>query len=1148
MRRHMSKTRRKTTGGDAMGTKRNLALCALLALALFLPASTFGVARPGEAVRTQQFDLVPGWNAIYLQVDVGSTCGGTKEAIACSSNDDCPSADCRSVTPTSVLAGIPLRAVWTRASLTGGSEFILDPSEGLQNQPGWLVYIPETRDEAFLTSLFALPANRAYLVNLEGSAPVTLSVTGRPVTPAIRWEANAFTLTGFPVDPDNPPTFADFFDSAPAHAGQPVYRLLADGHWQRITAPNAEQINEGEAYWVYATGGSDFVSPLRVKAPSSRGLDFGTQITQELLEFQNLSDHAVNIHVSEVTDPDDLPLSCGRIDTTSPQGEGLGLMEWPNLDAVWLPADAGAPQSLIVAVRRSELLTPLASMVEVKDGFGTRWLLATEAAPATSGAAPAQDRRRGTTATGGGGASSPFAGLWLGSATIDKVSEVRVDPNSPVSTRGRAGTCAGGVNGGGSCASDADCPGTCGDPNSISLGKVCLAGANVGMDCTADGDCPGSTCIPQGKACNGGMCLSGTNAGDACQADSDCPGSTCYGRLGACEKNQCPGSACVRAKECNGGANAGAPCEAHTCVDSECVLVLRCEGGNRVDQSCSPAGTSPDCPGSLCVQAPRCAGGPLTGLECTISSDNECPNGRCQETSTSHCLGDPNQSCDRHDCPGAECVPAGACAAGNAAGRTCVEDADCPGSMCNTGLRCTGGLNGGAQCTAGADCPFSCLTGSEGSDLTLRLLIHVDSGGTAHLLKQVTLMSRVNGDESEPVLVTDDELIPSLRGIALRDGVPVGKRFSAPAFAFAGNELLLQDGPFGVPGQTLKGEIVLDRELPTNPFRHKFHPDHDNRDALGRFGVCENNRDRACLVDDCPDGDCLAARNRCLDVAGSLMDPNSTVECQHDCPLSTCEDSYKCNRGQNAGASCNPADPNASCPGADCVQEGTCTGGSNRDQGCILDDCPNSRCVVQLACDQGSRNGQSCTQTNFCGTGTCDAVTGLCVDGNNAGKACECPGGDCVDASYCANDPNSACTGHDCPSSTCDFGGLAKRCASGVNRAKLCVNNDCPDGTCEEVGTCSNDVNKLCRQDDCPGSSCLRVEEAYAIRRDIRLEFLADDPTPGRSGADADPDWGANAVGGTYRETISGLHQKPIEVQGIFRLQRASTADTLNEE
>jgi hypothetical protein len=170
------------------------------------------------------------------------------------------------------------------------------------------------------------------------------------------------------------------------------------------------------------------------------------------------------------------------------------------------------------------------------------------------------------------------------------------------------------------------------------------------------------------------------------------------------------------------------------------------------------------------------------------------------------------------------------------------------------------------------------------------------------------------------------------------------------------------------------------------------------------------------------------------------------------------------------------------------------------------------------------------------------------VGGANDGQACNCPGGTCVDASYCADDPNSECQGHDCPNSTCDFTAEAKRCASGASRAQLCENNDCPDGTCEEVGTCSDDPAELCRQDDCPDSSCLRVDEAFEIVRDIEFAFLADDPTPGASGADGDPEWGANAVGGTYTETISGLHREPIVVQGFFRLQRASTVDTLNEE
>jgi hypothetical protein len=82
------------------------------------------------------------------------------------------------------------------------------------------------------------------------------------------------------------------------------------------------------------------------------------------------------------------------------------------------------------------------------------------------------------------------------------------------------------------------------------------------------------------------------------------------------------------------------------------------------------------------------------------------------------------------------------------------------------------------------------------------------------------------------VLVTDDRLISRFQGATLRDGVPVGRRISSVGFDFDGgtNNCLPLAGSFAT-GSSLTGTIVLSPDFPTNPFRHKYHPDHDNLDA-----------------------------------------------------------------------------------------------------------------------------------------------------------------------------------------------------------------------------------------------------------------------------------------------------------------------------
>lgn len=125
----------------------------------------------------------------------------------------------------------------------------------------------------------------------------------------------------------------------------------------------------------------------------------------------------------------------------------------------------------------------------------------------------------------------------------------------------------------------------------------------------------------------------------------------------------------------------------------------------------------------------------------------------------------------------------------------------------------------------------------------LRLLVHVDATGQARLLKEVIQLwedgtyrrqpdgTRVVDVPGRYVLVTDDALLGEFSGAGLRDGVPVGHRLSSVGLEFdggAGNALLME-GVFA-PGAKLKASLLQEGDAPTNPFKHQYHPDHDNLD------------------------------------------------------------------------------------------------------------------------------------------------------------------------------------------------------------------------------------------------------------------------------------------------------------------------------
>jgi hypothetical protein len=127
------------------------------------------------------------------------------------------------------------------------------------------------------------------------------------------------------------------------------------------------------------------------------------------------------------------------------------------------------------------------------------------------------------------------------------------------------------------------------------------------------------------------------------------------------------------------------------------------------------------------------------------------------------------------------------------------------------------------------------------SDFNMRVILHVDPSGKARLLKEVVQMWRdgtykplpdgtLTVDKPGiPVLVTRDALLSQFKGVTLREGTDVGRRMGSIGSDFDGqgtNDMALS-GLFN-PGNVLTGEILLRPDYPLNPFRHKYHPDHDN--------------------------------------------------------------------------------------------------------------------------------------------------------------------------------------------------------------------------------------------------------------------------------------------------------------------------------
>ena len=320
--------------------QRSLSLCAAALVILF------AVSTGALAATTQNITLRPGWNAVYLEVQPEVR------------------------TPAEVFKNLPVESVWTWFERTTSIEFIRNPSEGLWAQPGWSVYTTAS-DKAAAINLFAIFANRAYLIKLGGTQAVTWTVTGTPATDKTVWISDSFNLVGFHVNPSNAPSFDTYFSPSANHKGQLLYRLSPLGKWEPVATPAVTAINSGEAYWVYCNGASTYQGPLSVPFLGTE-LDFGTTAVLKSVAIANNSAAARNVTIK--FQPSGNWFTYQSYNTTS------GLMEYLTLDTVTRQLAAGRQNNLWLAVRR-ELLPSGTSRgtLEITDDIGSRFMIQVKA-------------------------------------------------------------------------------------------------------------------------------------------------------------------------------------------------------------------------------------------------------------------------------------------------------------------------------------------------------------------------------------------------------------------------------------------------------------------------------------------------------------------------------------------------------------------------------------------------------------------------------------------------------------------------------------------------------------------------------------------------------------------------------------------------
>lgn len=368
----------------------NLLTKMILVAAMILSFSSAAIS--AVANMQQTFELKPGWNAIYVELEPNEN------------------------RIENIFSGIPIKSVWRWIPDQLGGDFIQDPAEGLLSVDGWFGYFPEPRPEAFLTNLFTLSGNTAYLVYLDDVTNRSFTVSGKPVYKGINWRSNGFTLTGLPVQPDSEPSFADYFSLSQQHANQPIYRLNSSGVWEQITNPLTTVINSGEAYWIYTEGNSNYNGLIDIKLQQGESLEYRTFFNELDFMLSNTSDVTNFVRIDRVGGVS-MPMKFLNVDSET------GEEAWPNLpESLVLELAPGEDRVVKFAADRANFTEErMEQIFTISNEQGARFLLHAGANTIQPLALPTRNMlKRGITEV-----PMPEAGLWAGTVQVLGVSEAQ---------------------------------------------------------------------------------------------------------------------------------------------------------------------------------------------------------------------------------------------------------------------------------------------------------------------------------------------------------------------------------------------------------------------------------------------------------------------------------------------------------------------------------------------------------------------------------------------------------------------------------------------------------------------------------------------------------------------------------------------------
>ena len=288
---------------------------------------------------TQTFSIQPGWNAIFVNLS--------------------PSMP----EPDNLFTSTPVKQVLTYYPLLSSVDFIQSPDEIEWNAPGWNRWVPQDQKESMFNTLHAISQNQAYLIFSEQA--FTLSISGTPGVNHYQWIPDSYNLTGFYVNPDTPPTFAQYFEGSTAHTNTTIF-TLEGSKWKQVE-PSIANIEYGKAYWVFCNGGSTYGGPLEIQ---TSGVD------DKLIFRVGSSELSINLTNHS---PGPLSVNLQKIDSTT-EGELVPLsiitysskMEKEYISLTSYDQEIEPDESLTIrmAVQQKMITNDVSCLIKVTDSLG----------------------------------------------------------------------------------------------------------------------------------------------------------------------------------------------------------------------------------------------------------------------------------------------------------------------------------------------------------------------------------------------------------------------------------------------------------------------------------------------------------------------------------------------------------------------------------------------------------------------------------------------------------------------------------------------------------------------------------------------------------------------------------------------------------